>query len=136
MDIDHFKRVNDTYGHLVGDLLLKDVAGYWKSLFNSRQKDADQLAVRYGGDEILIISCGTDREKFAKQIRDDYEAMRKICYYEGHRSLSFSVCFGIAASGEIGTDWKWDALLDLADQRMYAEKMKIRQHEKDEHAEA
>ena len=126
MDIDQFKKVNDSYGHIAGDLLLKDVAGYWKSRFNSRQKDADQLAVRYGGDEILLISCGSNLDEFRKRVRGFYDSMRKICYYDGNRGLAFSICFGFASSAEIGEKWEWDELLDLADKRMYAEKMRMR----------
>lgn len=69
-DLDHFKNVNDTYGHLVGDRVLKAVA----MLINEEKRVADFLA-RYGGEEFALILPGIDKEtarnvaeKFRKKI--------------------------------------------------------------------
>ncbi|MBI4734213.1 MAG: diguanylate cyclase [Rubrobacteridae bacterium] len=61
IDVDTFKQVNDTYGHVTGDAVLKAVAGYIKG--NIRQPD---IAARYGGDEFALILPETDLEKAYK----------------------------------------------------------------------
>ncbi len=68
-DIDHFKDVNDQYGHLTGDEVLKEVSHRFKSVIR-----AYDVAGRYGGEEFLIILPGTDIEQawhFAERIRMD-----------------------------------------------------------------
>ncbi len=53
IDLDHFKRINDTHGHLAGDLVLQHTAGIL-----SRTVRSVDIAVRYGGEEFLLIAPG------------------------------------------------------------------------------
>src|SRR5262249_21173922 len=72
IDLDHFKRVNDTYGHLVGDDVLRDVA----SLLTQTIRTTDMVA-RYGGEEFLVLLPETEdvgAESFAERIRVAVEA--------------------------------------------------------------
>jgi diguanylate cyclase (GGDEF)-like protein len=69
LDIDHFKRVNDTYGHDTGDFVLRKITELIKE--NARISD---ILARYGGEEFVIILPETDVEGASRQI----ERMRKI----------------------------------------------------------
>ncbi len=59
LDIDHFKKVNDTYGHLIGDQVLREFAGYLK-----QKVGAQDIIFRYGGEEFVILFHGAS---FMKQ---------------------------------------------------------------------
>lgn len=122
-DIDEFKGVNDKYGHLAGDKLLKDVALYLRLCFSSNDKYDNGFVVRYGGDEILLIACGPSKEIFSNEVDNCYLDMRKTCYTPDSPSFSFSITYGIASSLELDGDWGWDDLLQKADSRMYRNKM-------------
>ncbi len=70
LDIDNFKKVNDTYGHDVGDLVLKDVAEYLR-----KAQDDRVIACRWGGEEFLVLAIGEDgygilQKKMAKLVED------------------------------------------------------------------
>jgi len=123
IDMDGFKRINDTYGHRAGDRLLKDVAGFWKLHFNSREKNRERLVIRFGGDEIMILACGVALTQFEEEIRRYDGEMRKICYYSESGQFPFNFTIGVASSEQLPGDWSWDELIDLADRRMYRGKM-------------
>jgi len=86
-DIDHFKLVNDTYGHQAGDAVLKETA----RLISENIRDADLLA-RYGGEEFMILASHTDRESafmLAEKLR---ETVRTTKFYGvQHVTCSFGV---------------------------------------------
>jgi two-component system cell cycle response regulator len=126
MDIDKFKQINDRFGHQAGDSLLRDISGFWKKNFDSREKFHEKIVVRYGGDELLVIESGVEPDEFQKAMRAYYKDMRKICYLSGGESVPFSISFGFASSREIGSCWEWDKVLGLADQRMYEEKERVK----------
>lgn len=73
IDIDKFKRINDTYGHPIGDVVIRGVAGVLK-----RQARAIDMAARYGGEEFAMVMEATDAEGArvaAERIRQEVEAM-------------------------------------------------------------
>ena len=116
IDIDHFKRVNDTYGHQSGDEVIKGVAGVIKSYV---RRDSD-FAVRYGGEEILLCLPGVsliDCRLICARIHTQIEQTAFAC--EGH-SIRVTVSMGVAGlDDDITTAEK---LIALADERLYIAK--------------
>ncbi len=111
-DIDHFKQINDTYGHLVGDEVLKVLV----TRIGSRIRQEDFL-VRWGGEEFLIV-MRTNRE-YAVKIA---ESLRKVVSGKpvekvGDVTMSFGVC-----CGKIGSEKDFYNLIHRADEALYAAK--------------
>ncbi len=93
IDLDHFKRVNDTYGHLVGDDVLRDVA----ALLSETIRGSDIVA-RYGGEEFLMLLPETDdagADMFAERIRAAIEA-HKFADNRENPTLRLTTSIGIA----------------------------------------
>lgn len=116
LDIDHFKGINDQYGHGVGDAALRALAVTLLGL--TRRED---VLARYGGEEFALIVRGIDREEtcaLAERIR--YEvAARQVPVGTGY--LSFTVSVGVAHC-ETGFDSDADRMIGQADQALYAAK--------------
>ena len=91
-DIDHFKNINDNYGHQIGDEFLRKIA----SLINNHTRKTD-IACRYGGEEFLLVMPGTSVKSAAKRA----EGLRLECTqiqvpYE-NKELSVTLSFGVAS---------------------------------------
>jgi diguanylate cyclase (GGDEF)-like protein/PAS domain S-box-containing protein len=115
MDVDHFKQLNDQYGHAAGDATLQGLAGML--LCDTRKGDT---VCRYGGEEILIAMPNTPLELAQQRANDMAEAIckHKIAF-EG-RWLSITVSIGVAAFPEHGETL--DAVIRAADDAMYDSK--------------
>ncbi len=114
-DIDHFKQVNDSYGHPVGDAVLQHVAQTMRSAL----RDYDALG-RYGGEEFIVVAPGCDSEhayKVAERIR---RAVEKFPYKGSGNEIGVTVSIG-AASG-VGDQLKPEDLILLADNALYSAK--------------
>ena len=116
LDLDHFKRVNDECGHLVGSRVLKDLG----AVLSECVREVDTVA-RYGGDEFTVILADTPFGRgveVAERIRATVEATA----FDGGRAgaLKITVCIGVAAFPEHGTDR--EGLLSAADKAMYRAK--------------
>ncbi|MEV6873004.1 diguanylate cyclase [Amycolatopsis sp. NPDC051128] len=112
-DIDHFKRVNDTYGHVVGDLVLREFAHRL-----SAQVRREDTVCRWGGEEFLVILPGTDIDHarpVAERIRRAISAPPMIV--AGHH-LAITVSGGCA----LGPGDSMDELIRQADARLYEAK--------------
>ena len=80
IDIDHFKEINDTRGHLVGDAVLQEAAGIFKRYFR-----LTDIIARYGGDEFIVLLPNTPREgliSLAERIRSEFE---KTIFKDGNK---------------------------------------------------
>lgn len=113
IDIDDFKMVNDRYGHEKGDEVLKAVSNVIRTEINE-----NDLAFRYGGEEILIV--------FKTNANKSYKTLTRILYKIkslgfAHDTLTFhvTVTVGLAAIGESTT---YENLIELADKKLYVGK--------------
>ncbi len=114
LDLDHFKTINDTHGHLVGDTTLKRVA----HLIRERVRQ-DELLARYGGEEFAVVLPETDLEGaviFAEMIRRQIE---KYSFTFDGQDISVTVSVGVAT---MGPDDDAAALIGEADNRLYEAK--------------
>lgn len=115
MDIDHFKSVNDTYGHLVGDEVLRQVAYQLKE--HIRQPD---MAGRYGGEEFLIILPNSDLKAASEQAARLCREISEVEVFIHEHMIKVTVSLGVAQfRPEVDT---WDSLLNRADNAMYEAK--------------
>jgi two-component system, cell cycle response regulator len=117
IDIDHFKRINDTHGHAAGDRVLADVARAIKSCTRS-----GDLAARYGGEEFLVIVPGAALD-VAENIGERYRrAVRRIeLSYPSSELQPLTVSVGIAGCPD-GAPTHRSALLRAADEALYEAK--------------
>ena len=121
LDIDNFKRINDTFGHVVGDILLKEVSTRLAQVIRKSDSVArqhtDNFFARLGGDEFTVllsdIKFVEDASKVAKRIND---SMSKP-FILGDQELFVTVSTGIAICPDDGKDS--DTLLKNADSAMY-----------------
>jgi len=115
-DIDHFKSINDFFGHLAGDHALKCVSAQLKQMI----RESDQIA-RYGGEEFAIILPMTEPEealKAAERLRKGIESM-KLRYND--RTIAVTMSFGVAAmESDRGGDV--ESLIKKADEALYEAK--------------
>lgn len=115
IDIDHFKFFNDHYGHLVGDVILKETAAIIRE--NIRQID---LLGRYGGEEFSLILTETDKEGAlfaAERIRHAVESRQVKAYDE---DLRITISIGVATFPKDASEM--EALVDCADNYLYTAK--------------
>ncbi|MBN2651792.1 MAG: diguanylate cyclase [Spirochaetales bacterium] len=114
LDIDHFKKLNDKYGHLAGDEVLKKFSQTIRE--NLRSYD---IAGRFGGEEFIIILPNTAKEEAAEILARILSTIRKttICYKNSKIMMTFTC--GIAESSEIENKEDTEQLIELADIRLY-----------------
>jgi diguanylate cyclase (GGDEF)-like protein len=108
LDIDHFKRINDTYGHLYGDEVLLLFAQIMKQTFRN-----EDLLFRFGGEEFIVLLKAPDTDTCMRILQRFRENVEKFSFPQvGHVTVSGG-CVGISGS-ELQT-----TLLDHADQALY-----------------
>lgn len=118
LDIDHFKKVNDTFGHLIGDQVIKYVA----LIIRNSLRNSD-VAVRYGGDEILVVLTGTPIDAAVKIAERMRGAIKKLASFttadDQEITLSLSVSIGCT---ELTEDDEAVSLFERADLYLYKAK--------------
>jgi diguanylate cyclase (GGDEF)-like protein len=119
LDVDNFKNVNDTYGHLVGDIVLTKTADY---ICN---KVGDLGAVgRYGGDEFMIVFEGLSEYKDVWAIGHRININIRDIFFEGVPSLHITITMGVSRFPKNADSY--EGLLRVADKALYRGKMKGR----------
>ena len=116
LDLDHFKRVNDDYGHLAGDKALIEVAGILKRVI--RKHD---ICCRYGGEEFALILPETDLSGAAvvtERCRE--EVSNAVIEFDGKR-IPVTISVGVAVL-EIESTWSQSDLVAAADEALYKSK--------------
>jgi len=114
-DIDFFKKVNDTYGHDVGDVVIKGLGEILK-----RQKRSTDVVARFGGEEFVVLCEQTDEAGamlLGERIREELE---KTSFPSENGKLSVTCSIGMATFPEGGASW--EALFKAADEALYVSK--------------
>ena len=117
LDIDNFKRINDKYGHLVGDKVLKHLVKNIKD----ETREMDNI-IRYGGEEFIILLSGTSLEEggvVAEKIRESIE--NSPVYLENNKKMKYTISIGVTQF-EINLHKDMKNLINDVDQKMYLAK--------------
>lgn len=113
IDIDHFKSVNDRYGHPVGDIVLREIAHVIK-----KQARCRDIVARYGGEEFVVVLTDCDLERayaWSERIRKEISDI-----FITHKKISVTVSIGVAASTP--DVYRLQDVLSLADEALYSAK--------------
>ena len=115
LDIDHFKMINDKYGHQYGDLLLKAFSRYITSTIR-----AEDLAARFGGDEILLVFPGMEQTDAVNKVEEIRTNFSSLDVHAGKEKVSTTVTVGVATFPKNGQNL--DEVIRSADWALYAAK--------------
>ena len=119
MDVDHFKDINDTYGHAVGDAVLKQMAQVFRDVLRS-----SDIVARYGGEEFAVVAPGSDLESskvLAERLRQEVAA---YVFNTEDQPLACTISIGIAHYSRdirFGVD-AYEDMLGRADKALYRAK--------------
>jgi diguanylate cyclase (GGDEF)-like protein len=119
IDIDHFKSINDLYGHPAGDEVLRRLAGIAQTSIRP-----DDYFARYGGEEFCILLRSTTENEaweLAERLRQTYA---QVTLNIGEKSINITVSIGVADSTFIGLEFT--SLVSAADQALYRAKQEGR----------
>ncbi len=110
IDIDFFKKINDTYGHLIGDCVLKELSVLLKNNF----RDSDVVA-RYGGEEIFIIMPFTNINYACKKLEEFRKLVENHCFCE-KKNIQLTISAGVS---EFSGEENMEELILKADRNVY-----------------
>lgn len=118
IDVDNFKIVNDTYGHVIGDEVLKNLS----KIIMDTLRDSDVVA-RYGGEEIIVITPSTDKAEallLAERLRNIVYKSTMATIDSTQELIQITVSVGVASLGMVVLDK--EALIEEADKALYEAK--------------
>ncbi|AXR05344.1 GGDEF domain-containing protein [Salinimonas sediminis] len=114
LDVDHFKQINDTYGHVIGDKVLQHITVQARQAYGP-----GKWLFRLGGEEFAILLADTEPEQ-ASSIAEKIREAVNHSPYQYHKAIWVSISLGIAAA--TAQDVSWEAVLDRADKALYQAK--------------
>ncbi len=118
LDIDHFKRINDTYGHSCGDEILVQLSGTLSATLR-----AHDVVARYGGEEFVVMLANTDLDAAVTVAEKLRAAVQESDFHCGARSAELPVTISLGVSSTDGDfDVSPDSLIISADQALYEAK--------------
>ena len=115
LDIDFFKKVNDTYGHLIGDEILKFLVKNIKL----KLRDSDVLS-RFGGEEFIILLSRTDIDGAKIVAQSIKEYIQSINYVDEEHSINITISIGVTQSNK--DDIHMRSIVQRADEALYKAK--------------
>lgn len=116
-DVDHFKRINDTYGHLVGDLVLHEIARRLRSAI----REYDSVG-RYGGEEFLILLKDCEESALESRAEDIRSAIASAPIQAGEHQISVSISIGAATCEDFDRGVPIERILARVDAALYRAK--------------
>ncbi len=116
-DIDHFKNVNDTYGHQAGDYILSSFAKILKDNFR-----IEDVIMRYGGEEFLCTLNNTDIEPACQKIEDVRKKVSETTFNFRNIEIKITISAGISSFSEQNRSETIEELIKKADERLYRAK--------------
>jgi diguanylate cyclase (GGDEF)-like protein len=115
LDIDHFKKINDTHGHQTGDVMMRELA----DLFNRMVRNSDYVG-RYGGEEFLIVLHDSDAESSADTAERIRQKVQDLEVTINQEKISVTISIGVAGYPINGKDA--DTVISAADKALYQAK--------------
>jgi diguanylate cyclase (GGDEF)-like protein len=115
LDIDHFKKINDTYGHFAGDAVLREAA----ARLRANMRTYDQVG-RYGGEEFLVVLPNCDLDQASHQAERLRQRLNSTPMTVDGIEMCVSASFGVTVSDE--SDRNPEAFLRVADEALYRSK--------------
>jgi len=117
IDVDHFKQINDTHGHLTGDRVLRHIAQVLRASFR-----ASDEVIRYAGDEFIVILPGAEKKVALSLAERTLKKIKEMSYLDmdGATEIPIGLSIGVACFPEDGRDP--EALIDRADKALYRSK--------------
>ena len=116
IDIDHFKRVNDSFGHAAGDVMIQAIANCIEVAIAAADDATERLIARFGGEEFAVLVQGLDLDAASELAECIVRDVRSIVWWHGHDALTTTVSIGVTLRdpGE-----SIDRLLKAADDAVY-----------------